>query len=707
MSAYFDEHEDLAIGKAMDTALLRRLLRYVRPYKRFFIIAFVCTVFATGIEIALPYITKTAVDSVLVLPWVEVESEQEPHPDAYRLEEGVFLADSRRIPERRMEELEAEGLVRSRVLLLREGEAGMDVAEQHPDVFEEIELGLFAREADLGALSAGERLQVQGEALMLLGYLALGFVVLLVLRFAFTYGQVYLLQASGQRVMYDMRRHIFGHLLKLPVPFLDKQPVGRLVTRATNDIKAINEMYAEVLVFALRDFLMMGGVLAVMFSLNVRLGLLMLAFAPPLAVATFWFRVKARDAYRNARRHLARLNAYLAESISGMPIIQLFLQEVRAFKRFASINEQYFSAQMRTVLVYGVFGPTVWLVTNLALAVLIWYGGRGVLGGVFTLGSLVAFISYIRMLFQPLTELSEKYNLLQGAMAAGERIFHLVDEPTEASGEVSPPDIQGEVVFEDVWFSYNDRDWVLKGVSFRVAPGERIAVVGPTGSGKSTVVNLLLGFYRPQRGRILIDGQDIGELDLTALRRRLALVPQDVFLFSGDVTDNVAMWAPEIRPDNVRAAAEEVGVHPTIERLPKGYETQVRERGTRLSVGERQLLSMARAVAADPRILVLDEATANVDSQTEALMQDALDKVMEGRTSIAIAHRLSTIRKANRVFVFREGHLVEEGSVSELLEKKGLFWALWQLQFSSDVPDSLRTGPEPPPAGSDLNDGSQ
>ncbi len=703
MSAHYDEFEDVAIGKAMDTALLKRLLRYVRPYKKFFLIAFAFTVLATGIELALPYITKVAVDEVLVLPWVEVWSEEPPYQGAYELEEGLFLVDTRDMPQQALERLEFEGQVGERFLLLAEDEPGREVAARYPDVFEEMELGLLAREGDLAALSAVERLQVQGRVVVILGYLALGFVLLLLVRFALTYGQVFLLQASGQRVMYDMRRDIFGHLLRLPVPFLDKQPVGRLVTRATNDIKAINEMYAEVLVFALRDFLMMGGVLAVMFSLNLRLGLLMLAFAPPLAVATFWFRVKARDAYRTARRHLARLNAYLAESISGMPIIQLFLQEVRAFRRFASINEEYFSAQMRTVMVYGVFGPTVWLVTNLALALLIWYGGRGVLDGVFTLGSLVAFISYIRMLFQPLTELSEKYNLLQGAMAAGERIFQLIDHPLEPSGEVVPEDIRGEVVFEDVWFSYNDRDWVLKGVSFRVAPGERIAVVGPTGSGKSTVVNLLLGFYRPQRGRILIDGQDINQLDLAALRRRLALVPQDVFLFSGDVTENLAMWDPQIRPEDVRAAAEEVGVSPTIERLPRGYETQVRERGTRLSVGERQLLSMARAVAADPRILVLDEATANVDSQTEALIQDALDKVMEGRTSIVIAHRLSTIRKADRVFVFREGRLVEEGSVSELLEQKGLFWALWQLQFSSDVPASLRTGPP----GSDLDVGSQ
>lgn len=697
MSTNWHEFEDEALGKAMDLPLLKRLLRYVRPYKRMFVVAFTCAALATLIELALPYMTKLAVDSVLVLPWVEVTADEAPVPEAWEMEEGRFLVDTRLVPTRTMERLETEGRVGRRYLVVPPEDRGAEIAGRYPEVFQETPLGLVAVEADLGAVPPTDRLRIQHGALVLLGYLALAFLGLLLLRFLFTYGQVFILQVTGQKVMYDMRRDIFRHFLRLPIPFLDKQSVGRLVTRATNDVNAINEMYTQVLVFAMRDLFMMVGVLTVMFSLNPRLGLLMLAFAPPLAVATFWFRSKARDAYRVARRQLAMLNAYLAESISGMAIIQLFRQELRSFRKYRDINEGFFRAQMRTVLVYGVFGPTITLVNNLALALLIWYGGRGVLGGVFTLGALVAFISYIRMLFQPLTELSEKYNLLQSAMAAGERIFQLMDQPEEPTGDRAPADTRGEVVFENVWFSYNDRDWVLKDVSFRVAPGERIAVVGPTGSGKSTLVNLLLGFYRPQKGRVLVDGEDIAGLDLRDLRKRLAIVPQDVFLFSGDVTENVRMWDGDLSDEDVRAATREVGVDEFIEKLPKGYETQLRERGTRLSVGERQLLSMARAVAADPRLLVLDEATANVDSQTEALVQTALERVMQSRTSIAIAHRLSTIRNADRVLVFREGVLAEEGPVADLLAKQGLFWALWQLQFSDDAPAHLKTGPERPP----------
>jgi len=309
-----------------------------------------------------------------------------------------------------------------------------------------------------------------------------------------------------------------------------------------------------------------------------------------------------------------------------------------------------------------------------------------VLGGAFTLGALVAFTSYVRMLFQPLSDLSDKYNILQSAMAASERIFQLLDEPQEPSGERRIPMLRGEIEFQDVWFAYRDEEWVLKGISFRVAPGERVALVGPTGSGKSTIVNLILGFYRPQRGRILIDGVDIRELDLSSLRRHLAVVPQDAFLFSGNVEENIRLWDEGLDEREVEQAARATGVHPVVERLPEGYATEVRERGARLSVGERQLLSIARAVAAEPKLIVLDEATANVDSHTEAQVQEALERLMAGRTALAIAHRLSTIRNADRVLVLSEGRLVEEGTVEELLAKRGLFWALWQLQFAGDEP---------------------
>jgi len=686
MRPHQDYLEEERLGKALDVRLLRRLLGYVRPYWGLFLVAFLLAAGITLVELSLPYITKTAIDYVLIPPWIVVRAESPPTSDAIKLDEGRFLVRAQALPRSIRESLEEEGKVEGRYFLIAPEDPGAEVVARHPDLFRTISAGYLVAETDLEGLSAGERLTLQAPAVRTLLYLVLGLLALLLVRFLLSYGQVYLLQYAGQRIMFDMRRTIFRHVLHLPMGFLDRQPVGRLVTRATNDVAAINEMYTQVVVYLVQDALMMAGVLAIMFRLNARLALLLLAFGPPLLVLTFWFRRHARDAYREARRKLARLNAYLAESISGMPIIQLFRQELRSFRAFQEINRGYYRAQMRSVIVYGIFGPTISVMRNLALALLIWYGGRGVLSGVFTLGALVAFTSYVRMLFQPLSDLSDKYNILQSAMAASERIFKLLDEEEEPTGSRPLPTLQGEIEFQDVWFAYRDEDWVLKGISFHIAPGERVALVGPTGSGKSTIVNLLFRFYRPQRGKILVDGHNISELDLAQLRRKLAVVPQDAFLFSGNVEENIRLWQEKLSLDGVRRAAEAAGVHGVVKRLPEGYSTDVRERGGRLSVGERQLLSIARAVAADPKLIVLDEATANVDSHTEAQVQEALERLMAGRTALAIAHRLSTIRNVDRVLVLSEGRLVEEGTVEELLAKKGLFWALWQLQFASLSP---------------------
>ncbi len=674
--------EEDRIGKALDVRLLRRLLSYLKPYWGLFAAALILAGGMTVVELALPYITKTAIDSVLTPPWLLVRAKVPPLPGAIDLGGGEYLVRQAALPRQVREELEERGAVLGSYFLLAPGSAGAEVAQRHPDRFRSTPAGYLAGARDLGGLTAGELLSIWGPAVRALGLLVLSFLGLLALRFVLSYGQVYILQYAGQRIMFDMRRQIFGHLLRLPMSFLDRQPVGRLVTRATNDVAAINEMYTQVVVNLVQDVMMMAGVLAIMFRLNVRLTLLILAFGPPLLGLTFWFRSRARDAYREVRRRLARLNAYLAEAISGMTIIQLFRQEARSLEEFQGINRGYFQAQMRSVVIYGLFGPAVSVMRLLAMALLIWYGGRGVLGGAFTLGALVAFTSYIRMLFQPLSDLSDKYNILQSAMAASERIFQLLSEPEEPSGERPVEVLRGEIEFQDVWFAYRDEEWVLKGVSFRVAPGERVALVGPTGSGKSTIVSLILGFYRPQRGRILVDGVDVRELDLASLRRHLAVVPQEAFLFSGNVEENIRLWDERLDRRGVEEAAAVTGVHELVEKLPDDYATQVGERGGRLSVGERQLLAIARAVAADPKLIVLDEATANVDSHTEAKVQTALEKLMAGRTAIAIAHRLSTIRNADRVLVLSEGQLVEQGTVEELLERRGLFWALWRLQFA-------------------------
>lgn len=683
--------DDAELGKALDMGLIRRLLQFARPYWRLFAVAIVFACGFTLAELAIPYITKIAVDEILILPWVEVAADAPPIPQAIALAPQAYLVEEREIPGETREEWERAGRIRGRWFLVSRDSPEAAVAAQYPGLFLDLPQGLAISEGDLKALPAGDALRIRAPQVRSLGILVLILLGFLLLRFGLRYGQVYTLQYAGQRVMFDMRRGIFAHLLRLPMGVLDREPVGRLVTRATNDVAAINEMYTNTVVQLVQDFLMMFGVLGIMFRLNLQLGLLLLLFVPPMAVLAFWFRKKVREAYRAARRILAQLNAYLAESLSGMTIIQLFRQELRSLRRFQEINHQFFQAQMRTIMANGIFNPAIAVMQNLALALLIWYGGRGVLSGVFTLGGLVAFTSYLRSLFQPLVDLSEQYNILQSAMAAGERIFYFLDIPLEPTGTKVLGELRGEIEFCNVWFAYDDEDWVLKDVSFRIRPGERVAIVGPTGSGKTTIIGLTLGFYRPQRGRILIDGQDLNELDLQAFRRQVALVPQDVFLFSGNVRENIRMWDGKLAPKATERAAEAVGVHEYILRLPEGYETDVKERGMRISVGERQLLSLARAVASDPKVVILDEATANVDSHTEALVQQALETVMANRTTIAIAHRLSTIRNATRVLVIHEGKLVEEGTVMELLAKKGLFRALWQLQFAgerSEVPQA-------------------
>jgi ATP-binding cassette subfamily B multidrug efflux pump len=676
--------EEEQLGKAFDLRLLRRLLRYARPYWKLFAFALLLSGGISVIELVLPYITKIAVDEALVPQWVEVRAELPAGVEALSLGDGRYLVRDKDLPADLREELERRGELGGRSLLISAQAPEAEVALRHPELFLVTPKGYAIPEEGLKNLARDEVWRLRTPQYRLLGLLALVFLGFLLLRFGLTYGQVYTLQYAGQRIMFDMRREIFGHLLRLPMGILDREPVGRLVTRATNDVAAINEMYTRALVNLIQDFFMMLGVLAIMFRMNAKLTLYLLAFAPVIGGLAFWFRSKARAAYREARKVLAQLNAYLAESLSGMAVIQLFRQELRALKRFQEINREFFRAQMRTIMAFGLFQPAVAVMQNIALAFLIWYGGRGVLAGVFTLGGLIAFTSYLRILFQPLVRFSEEYNVLQAAMAAAERIFLFLDLPKEPSGKKPVPSLRGEIEFRDVWFAYNDEDWVLRGVSFRVRPGEKVAIVGPTGAGKTTIISLILGFYRPQRGQILIDGVPLEELDLRGYRRHLALVPQDVFLFTGNVWDNIRMWNGGLTPKEAERAAELVGVHEYILRLPEGYATDVKERGMRISVGERQLLSLARAVAADPKLVILDEATANVDSHTEALVQEALERLMAGRTTLAIAHRLSTIRNADRVLVIHDGKLVEEGTVEELLAQKGLFWALWQLQFAGN-----------------------
>ncbi|MED5563107.1 MAG: ABC transporter ATP-binding protein [Gemmatimonadota bacterium] len=542
----------------------------------------------------------------------------------------------------------------------------------------------------------------------LLATLAAAYLGSVVLGFVLLYAQTVLTTWLGQRVMYDLRTEIFGKLQGFDLRFYDKNPVGRLMTRITSDVETLNELFASGVVAVFGDLFTLGFILSAMLIMDWRLALITFSVLPFVVLTAFIFRMKLRTAYRDIRVRLARINAYLHERITGMMVVKLFNREGHDARRHAAINQDYLEAHLRSITYYALFFPVIELFTAIALALIIWRGGATLLAGVLTVGVLAAFIQYAQRFFRPIQDLSEKYNLLQAAMASSERIFLLIDRE---SAIVDPPDpvsleqpVRGEIEFQDVWFAYGKRaengtksegtdsvegdgsngdwDWALKGVSFRAASGERLAIVGHTGAGKTTIISLLMRFYQPQRGRILLDGISIDRLRLDELREHIGLVLQDVFLFSQDVAHNIRLGAKDIPKDRVREAAERIGAAPFIERLADGYNQELGERGATLSVGERQLVSFARALAFDPQVLVLDEATSSVDSEIEAQIEAATNKLMAGRTSMVIAHRLSTILGADHIVVLHQGELCEEGTHQELLEHGGLYARLHELQFA-------------------------
>ncbi len=674
--------DDLVLGKAFDLRLLRRLVRFLVPYWRLFFLCVILILLITGIQLGLPYITKVAIDRYMSLPLGIVSLSTPPAAGSpIALGDGRYLVDLEGVPPATRDDWERTGaLSPERYLFIPQSSAQRAIVTRNPQGFTSIPEGYIADQASLRHVSPADVIRLRGSALAGILRLAELFILALVARFLFGGFQVYFLQYTGQKVMYDMRREIFAHILRLPLSYFDRTPVGRLVTRVTNDVAAINEMYTSMLVNLFRDSFLIVGVLAIMFGLDWRLAAIVMALFPFIVLASFQFRNRVRAAYREVRRQIARLNAYLQETLSGMRIIQVFVQEHKANERFSEINIDKYSASMRQLIIFAVFRPLMSFLSSFAIALVIWYGGLNVLRGGLSLGALTAFLQYVQMLFQPILELSEGYNVLQAAMAASERIFLLLDEPEEElGGEVTLPQLRGEIEFRDVWFAYNDEDWVLKGISFRVAPGQRIAIVGPTGSGKTTIIRLLLRLYPISRGQILLDGVPIEALDLADLRSRMAVVLQDVFLFSGDVLDNIRLRA-DIPEDEAIEAARFVSAD-FVEDLPDRYRTEVKERGVTLSVGERQLLSFARAVAFRPRVLVLDEATASIDSHTEERIQRSLGRIMEGRTAVVIAHRLSTIRESDWIIVLHHGRIVEEGTHLQLLAAGGLYAALHALQF--------------------------
>ncbi|MGB7025360.1 MAG: ABC transporter ATP-binding protein [Candidatus Acidiferrales bacterium] len=521
-------------------------------------------------------------------------------------------------------------------------------------------------------------------------WISLVFMATLILSFAFQYGQVRIMQSVGQQTMYDLRKHIFGHLQRLPMSFFDRTPVGRLVTRVTTDVDALNDLFAAGVVAMVNDCCFLVAAVAYMLKLNWRLALAALAVLPLMLGVTWLFRNSVREANRRIRTAIARINAFLQEHISGMTVIQLFNRERKARKQFTELNRVYNVAFKDQIWAFALFYPAIELLSACAYALIFWFGGVRVLIGGLTIGLVTAFFMYSQRFFMPIQDLSEKFNILQSAMAASERIFKLLDEPltVQSAAKTIPIEIpRGDIEFRNVWFAYRGGDnpkedhWVLRDVSFRVAPGQSIAIVGHTGAGKTTVIQLLLRFYDIQRGEILLDGVNIRELDLQNLRRLFGIVLQDPFLFSGTIESNVRLGTASITRDMVERSLREVGLGPFIDSLPHGMATEVTERGATLSVGQRQLISFARALAHDPQFLILDEATSSVDTQTESLIREALDRLLSGRTALVIAHRLSTIQHADRILVFHKSRLREEGTHQELLARRGIYYRLYQLQY--------------------------
>jgi ATP-binding cassette subfamily B protein len=613
--------EEEAIGKVLDRHLLQRLLSYLRPYQWQVYTALGAIILKAGLDVVGPLFVKIEVDK--------------------------YLAPTTR------------------------------------------EFNFFERFVDRHLSAA----PWQGITQICLAY-----VVALLLSFFLEFAQTYLMQWAGQRAMFDMRSQIFAHLQRLHVAFFDKNPVGRLVTRVTSDVDALNDMFTAGVVAIFEDLFVLIGIMAVMLFINWKLALVTFAVLPVIFYATMKFRASVRASYRITRTAVAKINAFTQEHVSGIMVLQLFNREKRSYDEFKEVNRENMEAWRDAIMAHAIYYPVVEILSTIAIASLIWVGGNAMLhragypelSAAFTAGTFTSFVMYAQRFFRPIMDLSEKYNILQSAMASSERIFKLLDTPVEIAdapaSQSAIPAAQGEIEFDQVWFAYRklddgEWDWILRDVSFRIAPGETVAIVGHTGAGKTTIISLLMRFYDVQRGTILVDGVDIRQLPLGELRRRFGVVLQDPFLFTGTIEDNIRLGTDRITRDHILQATEDVNLADFIAGLPGGLGEPVRERGNTLSTGQKQLISFARALAHDPRILILDEATSSVDTETEVRVRNALSKLVEGRTSVIIAHRLSTIQEADKILVMHKGQLREMGNHQQLLAQRGLYYKLYQLQY--------------------------
>jgi len=645
---YFEEDQ---LGKPYNLRLLRRLFPYVRPYGLLFFLSIGLVIAITVLDLALPYLTKVAIDSYIVKDITDEDG-------AESQQKQFYVADLRR------PEIEK-------------------VVNRYPSFFKVEWPKARIRYEDLSKLEKGDRMDLRRRDYAGVARIALIFVGVIICHFLFSFGHVIIMEYAGQSIMHDLRLTLFRHIQGLSVAFFTRNPVGRLVTRMTSDIQNMHEFFTSIITVLFKDVFLVLGITVVLLVMNWQLALICFLILPVIFVATSYFSRLTRDVFRELRVKLAEINTRLQESIDGIRIVQLFLQEKRNYERFHRLNHENYLAGMRQINIFAVFMPAIEILSSVTTALVIWYGGGRVLAEIISLGTLVAFISYMRMFFRPIRDIAEKYNIMQSAMASSERIFLLLD----TQERIPEPDVQAKisdkeasVSFDNVWFSYIGGEWVLKDISFAVQQGETLAIVGPTGAGKSSLIHLLERFYDPIKGRITLGGVDVRQLPKSMVRARTALITQDVFLFADTIRRNITEGNPILSPDRLQEIIAASNIERLIQRLPDGLDTVLTEGGRTLSGGERQLLAFARALARDPEILILDEATSSVDTQTERLIQEATVRLMRNRTAIVVAHRLSTIRYADRIIVLHRGRIRESGTHDELIAREGLYYQLYQWQ---------------------------
>lgn len=691
------EYNEKEIVKSYDAKLMFRLIKYAKPQWLILTLSILMMLFVTGVDLVIPYVTKIAIDDYITPVSQEIYFSEASDSRTNMMINGRGIVYPGLI-ERTFDTSDYE----NRGQIYRTTTDYYLIDDYTGNLSgsgAEIELVGNAIRID-GVSYDTEKLsdeQVQSfkdynktQISVLTALLGM----ILILNFAFSFAHTYLLNFASQKIVYTMREQLFSHIEEMNLSFFDKNPVGRLVTRVSNDMENINEMFTNVLVTSLKDFTLLIGTIVVMTAINWKLTIIALSTMPLVLLSAQLFRMKARAVQRQVKIKIARINATLAENINGMKIIQIFNRQKSIYDDFDVINDDFLQSSIEETRVYAIFRPTMNLAYSISLSLLIWFGGGDALNNLVELGVLVAFVSYTQQFFRPIMDLSEKFNVFQSSMASAERIFLLLDEETTICNPPEPKKFdastfKGEIEFDNVWFSYSespqtDEDYVLKGVSFKVKSGESMALVGATGSGKTTIINLLNRFYDIQKGHIYIDGVEIKALDIESLRSQIGIVLQDVFLFAGDIKGNIRLNDDSISDERILEISKYVNAHTFICKLPNKYDQEVTERGSTLSAGQRQLLSFARALAFDPKILILDEATSNIDTETELLIQDAINKIIHGRTTVIVAHRLSTIQHVDKIIVMSKGEIKEVGNHQELLEKGGMYYDLYKLQYKEN-----------------------